>query len=250
MFVLVLNIAGILERKMAADRKNYVMSVDFAMKREMAYREKLRAEGRLNSTNMFSRNDPLPPKVLAPTSGHTPRAILQPTPNVSPGLTVAPTNNPTPRPYFGPRPVQTLQPRPYLQHHGPITGSRPLLRPPPFQGPRLKPGAIHYHGHLKRKKPIHQQVEAEKYYCELCDVDCTSEFNLRMHFKGHKHKAKQRDANSKKVSAGVVSQQGVKPHKYCELCAIWCTDENSFRLHLDGKSHFLKLHAAGKKIKS
>ncbi|KNA19115.1 hypothetical protein SOVF_064270 [Spinacia oleracea] len=230
---------------MAADRKSYVMSVEFAMRREMAYRKKLNGEGGSSSTNICARNDrdPLPIQVIAPTSSHAPREILQPTQYSSPALTVRPMYNPTPRPYYAPRPVQTPLQSPNSQHNELTTRSTPLVRPPLIQSQRSRPGAAHQLARKKRKKPLQE----EDYFCELCEIDCTSEFNLRMHFNGQKHKAKKREANSKKVSESGVSQWGTRQHKYCDLCRIWCTDESSFRLHLDGKNHILKLHAAEKK---
>lgn len=170
-----------------------------------------------------------------------PRAALQ-TPTPSPHLTIRPTSNPTPWLYFGPSPVPPLLQIPISQHQGPTTtGSTPFMRPSVPQGPRSRRGPTHHHNQ-KRKKA--QEVEVVHYRCSLCQVGCSSELNLRMHFMGHKHKAKLKVVKNNIVSGGISQQQAPKQQKYCELCRIWCTNGSSFRLHLDGKNHILKLHAA------
>lgn len=153
-------------------------------------------------------------------------------------LSVRPIFYPTPSPYFGPREVHPPRQRP--QYAGQIIGPAPPVRTL-NRGPHPRPGAPrHAHHHHQKIKLRHQPPELGDYSCNVCQVECNSEINLRMHLKGHKHKAMLRGAKSKNVVSGGEP-------KYCELCRIWCPDEYGFRLHLNGKNHALKLYASEKK---
>ncbi|KAL9239498.1 hypothetical protein vseg_013812 [Gypsophila vaccaria] len=233
---------------MGTDRRKYVMSVEIAMQRELAYREKLvtaKAEPRGSVSVIVPQNYSLPFQLQSSTIIGT--AITTPTPGPFPNP-CRPTQvlipNPRPVPYTGPTPAQARPVRPYipnLHYPRPTLNSTPLTRPS---------SRLIFSAHQKRKIPIHHQAKQvhvsspEDFYCDLCQVDCTSEINLRMHLKGHKHKSMLRNAKAKKV-AGAPSEANDKLH--CDLCGIWCQDMHAYTLHLNGKNHYLKLRAAQEK---
>ncbi|KAK9748100.1 hypothetical protein RND81_02G036100 [Saponaria officinalis] len=213
---------------METNRRKYVMSVELAMQREMEYRKKLETSKAEHCGSIA---------VQSSTTTGTPITTPASGPNLNP---CRPTQvlipNPVPVPYTGPNHAQARPHFPNLQHP----------RPRPMR-PSSRPS---YSSQQKRKIPIHQQPKRvhvsspEDFYCNLCQVDCNSEINLRMHLKGHKHKTMLRNAQAKKVTGG-PSEANNKFH--CDLCGIWCLDIHAFNLHLHGKNHFLKLRATQEK---
>ncbi|MED6122411.1 hypothetical protein PIB30_039526 [Stylosanthes scabra] len=105
----------------------------------------------------------------------------------------------------------------------------------------------HLIGHKHRQKLLELESggTSEK-WCDMCKVSCMNEELLKLHFQGKKHKAQLQKLE--------VDQQGGeqlqnKQQKWCELCKIWCIDEFSFKQHLQGRKHILQLHAMEKEGK-
>ncbi|KAK9748099.1 hypothetical protein RND81_02G036000 [Saponaria officinalis] len=200
---------------MGIDRRNYVMSAEFAMSREMAYRNKLQVltqhSGSCNITD--TNRDLLLSQVPTPTPGSMPPPI--------PRAQTSSSQIWTPN-------LSTDQ----------ISASTSMWRPinVPDQ---------------KKKAPMNHNQPAQlgSFYCLVCQIDCTTSYNLMMHYQGQRHKAKlQGDPRGKTVSGG-NSLSTAKDRLYCKLCGIWCKDEFTFRFHLQCKNHILTLHEYEKNMK-
>ncbi|CAO2818547.1 unnamed protein product [Amaranthus hypochondriacus] len=197
------------------DRKNYVMSVEFALQREFDYRHKL-------------QNQALKPSQFAQVSGSAATEIPRTMP---------------PQP-----PLNPLHP-----NHGPIRGLQnprslharpsPYPYPPPSTTPTQTPSAGPSCSAAQRRKapvPLPDGV----FTCKVCQIDCKTGFNLLNHYQGQKHKAKLRGTKGKEVAsvavspAPKVSDSDRRP--YCDVCGIWCADEYTFRLHFNCTNHILK----------
>ncbi|XP_074277571.1 uncharacterized protein LOC141601205 [Silene latifolia] len=253
---------------MGADRKKYVMSVEMAMQREMAFRKKLenpKAEECSNSSVIIPQRNPLHSQVQSSTLTQIPTAL---TPGLNqtaltPGLNQIPCRptqvtipNPRPAPLTGPTSAQAPPHMPNPPYPGVSRPAHvPSYRPNSPHPGITRPPRPAYQAHQHRKPPIHCQAKRvkvhspEDFYCEVCKVDCTSEINFRMHLKGNKHKTILRNLQANKVLGGTTMSEANDKQLFCELCKIWCTDTNAFTLHLNGKNHFLKLHASEMKLK-
>lgn len=221
------------------------MSVELAMQREMAYRQKLenlRAErggGSTSCSTTSSRKDPLPSQVPMPTSTQAPRTTPGHTTNSGPCPTPGFLPNPRPLPYFGPRPGQAPLLRPYTWYRGPVP-SPMLLARPPFPGPRSRPSPPSGPNHPTSQK----RKQTLDYYCDLCQVDCNNPFNLKMHLKGKKHQDKLKEPKGMKITGGGTE---ANERLHCELCGIRCSNKLIFREHLNCKNHIFRLHASESK---
>lgn len=226
---------------MGIERKNCVMPLELAMKRELACREKLQkltmVRGASSSnTATSSRDGFLLSQVSPPILTQTPSTLPMPTPNpcLNPTLGFSPCQRPGI--CLGPGVGQAPQPRP--------TSSMPIARPPP--PPMLAHSAIDHH--LKRKEPI--LSDPWDFFCDICDIDCITEFNLRMHVKGQKHKAKLEQVKGMRTAGGgggVGAKKIKRPH--CELCGVFCIDHFSLWQHLLSRNHILKMLGSDKKAK-
>uniref|UniRef100_A0A7C9DK33 C2H2-type domain-containing protein n=1 Tax=Opuntia streptacantha TaxID=393608 RepID=A0A7C9DK33_OPUST len=223
---------------MGIERKNCVMPLELAMKRELTCREKLQrltmVRGTSSNNTTTSRTDGfLLSQVSIPASIQTPSALLIPSPNpcLSPGFFPHQRLSPS----SGSQPWQAPQPRP--------TSSMPLPTPP---SPPVPAHSATDH-HLKRKERIVSDLW--DFFCDICDVDCISEFNLRMHVKGQKHTAKLEEVRGTRTPAGggVEAKKIKRPH--CELCGVYCIDHFSLWQHLLGRNHILKLLGSDKEAK-
>ncbi|KAL2935277.1 Translation initiation factor IF-2 [Bienertia sinuspersici] len=182
-----------------ADRRNYVMSVEFAMQREMEYRENLEKQGPLKC-----------------------RVVEEPRPTSSQDSRI------TPRPMINP----------YLQN----PGSAPSARPPPYpnQPQQLRPspssaGPSRSSDH-QRKKGLPPGI----FTCKVCQIDCTTGFNLLTHYQGQKHRARLRGVKGKEVDNVGATPKLNERRPYCDLCGIWCADEHTYRLHFSCPNHILR----------
>ncbi|KMT15271.1 hypothetical protein BVRB_3g063800 [Beta vulgaris subsp. vulgaris] len=192
-----------------ADRRNYVMSVELAMQREMEFRQKL-----INQSS-------LQPQVERPTSSQVPGTIIQPASNVylrpSHGPICGPTNTvsvPIARP-------PGLPPYPYPS---------PYSRPSPNAGPSRSADQ-----RRNGRAPLPDGI----FTCKVCQIDCKTGFNLLGHYQGQKHKARLQGGKGKEVASGKQPRENEK-RPYCDLCGIWCTDEYTYRMHFNCTNHILK----------
>ncbi|KAH9623346.1 hypothetical protein KSS87_000318 [Heliosperma pusillum] len=262
---------------MGADRKKYVMSVELAMQREMTFRKKLEnlkaAEQCSNTAVIIPQRSLLHSLVQSSTLTQIPTTTLTPGLNQIPCRSTQVTiPNPRPAPYIALTPAHAPPHRPnplcpevnrpaYAPPHRPNplcpAVSQPAYIPPhrpnlPHPG-LTRPSRPSYQAHQHRKPPIHFQAKRPKvyspeyFYCNLCQMDCSSEINFRMHLKGHKHKSMLRNLQANKVLGGTTLPEA-NEKLFCELCGVWCPDTRAFALHLNGKNH-LKLHAIQMKLK-
>ena len=95
------------------------------------------------------------------------------------------------------------------------------------------------------------------YFCELCQVSCTSEKAWGSHLNGKKHKKIKTDfekAKANEIEKGLddIIEQYRKNNEevnstnstdstetpyYCAICDFSCGSENTWGLHLNGKIH-------------
>ncbi|XP_028763479.1 UBP1-associated proteins 1C-like [Neltuma alba] len=80
----------------------------------------------------------------------------------------------------------------------------------------------------------------DKLYCKICELSCSSPFNLTQHLMGRKHKSKLKEQDSehhqKKGMEGRRNQM-----KWCDLCKVPCMTEDLLNLHFKGKKHRAEL---------
>ena len=82
--------------------------------------------------------------------------------------------------------------------------------------------------------------QIDNLFCKICQVQCSSAFNLKQHFKGRKHKAKVEELElNRKYGGGKANQL-----QCCELCKVICMDETLLKQHFQGKKHKHKLQEA------
>ena len=88
------------------------------------------------------------------------------------------------------------------------------------------------------------------FMCEVCDVELTSEVDLKNHMGGRKHKAKLANlSHSDGKSPPQLCVTNPRPNQTevtfeCQLCKISMTGEEDLRAHTAGKKHRAKLVAA------
>ena len=69
------------------------------------------------------------------------------------------------------------------------------------------------------------------FICEVCDVELTSEVDLKNHMGGKKHQAKLRQGQGSNLLG-------------CELCNVKFAGDVDLKAHMAGKKHKAKLSAA------
>ncbi|KAH9623341.1 hypothetical protein KSS87_000313 [Heliosperma pusillum] len=205
---------------MGVDRKNYVMSAEVAMAREMAFKNKLQ---KLSMESSSSSSDPFHSQV--PTQISCQR----------PGMPHGSIPPPFPRPHTGL--TRTWTPSPSNSQMS-MSMSTPIWRP-------VNPSD------QKRKAPINSDHLAHlgTFYCLVCQIDCTTSYNLMMHYKGQRHMAKLLGQPVGKKGPGGSTLSTAKDRLYCKFCGIWCKDEYIFRIHLQCKNHVLTLQEHEKNLK-
>ncbi|KNA19116.1 hypothetical protein SOVF_064280 [Spinacia oleracea] len=184
-----------------ADRRRHFMSVEFAMQREMEYRQKLDNKGSGQT------------QVPRPTSSQDPRA----TPRTNLNL------------HSANRPV----------HIPENPGSVPLTRPPlyPCPAPYSRPSPS---SGPSRSTPLPVGIFTCK-ICQLdCKTgfNLLSHYQGQKH---RAKVGGVRPAKGKEVSnSGGTMQRENEKRPYCDVCGIWCTDEYNYRLHFSCTNHILK----------
>lgn len=97
--------------------------------------------------------------------------------------------------------------------------------------------------HMKGQKhqgKLQELVNGQRRWCEVCKIPCMNEELLKMHLEGRKHKARLLELNlSAAKGEGEIPPE--RRNLYCKLCQVWCIDECSFKQHLEGKKHKLLL---------
>ncbi|KAJ1406273.1 Zinc finger C2H2-type [Sesbania bispinosa] len=143
---------------------------------------------------------------------------------------------------------------------------------------------------LQHQQPFHgslnHKANTDSLNCEICQVSCSSPFNLKQHLIGSNHQKKLSEKTGSEgrsnqrqwcelCKVSCMSEDLLKLHfqghrhkvnlqnleiskhggeapykqKWCELCKLWCINEFSFKQHLEGKKHIIQLHAMEKTIK-
>ncbi|XP_058102504.1 uncharacterized protein LOC131246416 [Magnolia sinica] len=77
--------------------------------------------------------------------------------------------------------------------------------------------------------------QAGSLFCNLCQVSCSSVFNLYQHHQGKQHKAMLE--KPKKVKEKIIGQFS------CDVCKISCSDMSSLVQHRAGRKHAAQLQA-------
>lgn len=73
--------------------------------------------------------------------------------------------------------------------------------------------------------------------CIICDIPCTSAFNLNQHLQGKKHKAKMDVLSGRKKKSGLDGNMDL----WCSLCNVPCMNDFSLAQHRAGKNHAVRL---------
>lgn len=87
----------------------------------------------------------------------------------------------------------------------------------------------------QRPRPLH--IDNTNWFCHFCKVNCTTPYNYKQHVKGQKHKAKLQLLQMSRNAGGLNKPQ----QPMCKLCQIWCSDETSLESHFKGQKHQAKL---------
>lgn len=87
------------------------------------------------------------------------------------------------------------------------------------------------HAPKNHQSPSNQQGVGP--VCRLCQVSCSSMFNLLQHRQGKQHKAKQESLKN----VGMKQNQTFR----CDVCRISCIDMTSLQQHRAGKKHAAQL---------
>ncbi|KAL4633596.1 hypothetical protein ACB092_04G133500 [Castanea dentata] len=206
------------------------MPVELAIQRELAYRRKV---AMLQFTLDEDLKDLMPLQVLSSHSSpiHSPRPLerhsASPSPIPSTNHSVlsslsSPSHSPRPLegPNSSPSPVPSTNLSGIKQKE--LTNCLQYLQPE-------QPGLSH--GSVMLKDQL------DNLFCKICQVQCSSAFNLEQHFKGRKHKAKVEELELNRNYGGEKANQ----LQFCELCKVTCMNETLLKLHLQGKKHKEKL---------
>lgn len=91
--------------------------------------------------------------------------------------------------------------------------------------------------------------ETNRFVCELCDIRCSSPYDLQEHVKGKKHAekklfdksvvaAKEKKMRDKEKSSNIAVTWVGKARMYtCKVCAVQCRSEPDLLLHLKSNQH-------------
>lgn len=251
---------------MAQEMKVNIMSVELAIQRELAYRNKVAS---LSPESSFTNFSPL--EVPCPTRPPNANMGSQSHPisigSMSAPHEFSPSANQNTLSMYGAAPIPSQWPALSVASAFPWTEGTGVgqLLPYPRQQPQSScfndsaiifckvckvncSGQVSYKQHLRGHKhraklQLHQMMNAsgQKKQCNLCEIWCTDENALRLHLNGQKHKAKLQEI-----------EQGKKPSqmRWCNLCRVPCTNEDAYRLHLQGKNHLNNLRAMEAKKKA
>ncbi|KAL3528434.1 hypothetical protein ACH5RR_007756 [Cinchona calisaya] len=183
-------------------KENIIMSVELAIQREIAYREKIASF--LSETQIA---DLLPLKVQSSTTLTSPEKATSSS-------------------------IDCLQNQQQQTHHI-YNRSDTFCKLCKVSCTSHYNYKQHMRGQKHKKAKLQHSPELNKNQqprCNLCQVLCPEETSLRLHLNGQKHKARLRIIE--------LGEEGKTSHEFwCELCQVPCTNEETFQLHLKGKSH-------------
>merc|ERR1719282_808354 len=76
------------------------------------------------------------------------------------------------------------------------------------------------------------------YWCEVCEVNCTSEAGYELHLAGTKHQRKMTKLTDRtdQILDRPNKSFPVRPNS-CSLCEVHCSSEASFKQHLESFTH-------------
>ncbi|XP_057730900.1 UBP1-associated proteins 1C-like [Arachis stenosperma] len=123
-----------------------------------------------------------------------------------------------------------------LQVKSPSQASKSI--PLPGSTPRLSLSQ-HLSG-IKRKKTLVNAEADNSVYCKICQVSCSSPFNLKQHLIGHKHREKLLELESGE-KAGTSESNRCYERQWCDICKVSCMNEELLKLHFQGKKHKAQL---------
>lgn len=257
---------------MDEERKVNIMSVDLALKRELAYRKKL---ARLYPEDDWT-NELL---TLEVPSSSTMSNLFPSSTDLSGAHSISVLNNVSPFSNSCLNPLST----PRIQSQDPV----------PCPWPNMEMANASTHSITREKstansfqclpnnwpRPIYISNSAN-FFCKLCQVNCSGSVSFKQHIRGQKHKAnlqkkqptrhcssggentcnqsnirypgeveihfngQKRKARSQDVETG---QKGKASQQFwCQLCQVACSHEDTYWLHLKGKTHTNNLKARAK----
>ncbi|XP_031255992.1 zinc finger RNA-binding protein-like isoform X2 [Pistacia vera] len=233
--------------EMGDESRKYVMDLELAIQRELAYRRKIFLS-QLQTDKDF-KTDPVPLERIA----HVP----------SSSSTVSPSRTPTSKSLSSSSPWLSG-----MKRDAAPSGSESLQPQQPQSS---------------NSKPMHTN-QSDVIFCTICNVPCHGTRNYKQHLDGQKHKAKlqnmklhrndvgqcSKEANQQRwgkvCNTGCTSAELFKQHlcgkkhkvelgklecarkdsgdlpkqpKYCKLCDLWCPNEDAYKMHLEGKRHII-----------
>ncbi|KAL2318360.1 hypothetical protein Fmac_032236 [Flemingia macrophylla] len=98
----------------------------------------------------------------------------------------------------------------------------------------------HFNGQ-KHNRKLQMGKSNRMQWCEVCSVTCMDEDLLKLHLQGQRHKTKLKMLEISKEGGEAPNRP-----KWCEQCKLWCSDEFAFKQHLEGKKHIFTLHTMEK----
>ena len=101
-------------------------------------------------------------------------------------------------------------------------------------------GKSHQSLKISKLEGHQDDVKPNIFKCEVCDVELTSEVDLKNHIGGKKHQSKLASVSS---STQPSSSQRRTDYE-CQLCQIPMTGEEDLKAHNAGKKHQAKLASA------
>ncbi|KAJ4824690.1 hypothetical protein Tsubulata_015036 [Turnera subulata] len=249
------------EKMGSSTRRENVMLVELAVRRELAYREKV-ASTKSQVTSSSSNSCPKPSesprlpgtKLQAPISN----IELSATPQLhklenqidfcqvqfsSPNPNLMPCSTPSSSMLRMADNFRMLQPplqlaatknpaicngypKSWLQESPDYSSATNILKSQGLQLPATK---------KPRNLSCHPQ-RTDKHFCKLCGVRCSGPASHEQHMKGNRHLlnlCEQELQNKDSDKQCEVESQ----RRWCQLCKLWCMDESSFMYHLSGRKH-------------
>ncbi|OMO68674.1 Zinc finger, U1-type [Corchorus capsularis] len=100
-------------------------------------------------------------------------------------------------------------------------------------GLQLKPLQPGLTSHLRLDSHVSED-QKDMFFCEVCQVSCSSAKTYKQHVKGQKHRTNLHFPFKGNDEAATTA---VNSRKKCELCGVWCMNESSFNQHLEGQKH-------------
>ncbi|MED6194359.1 hypothetical protein PIB30_027744 [Stylosanthes scabra] len=174
------------------------MAVEIAIQRELAHRMKVTAP-HLRPSNSNSTKEVFPSQFTSPSQASKSIAL----PGSTPRLSLSPNLSGTKR-------KETL----------PVS----TASNPPQQNRQP------FHRDISHKAEADDNV-----YCKICNLSCSSPFNLKQHLMGYKHREKLLELESGKKSGTSENSRSYERH-WCDMCKISCMNEELLKLPFKVKS--------------